>query len=126
MTIQFSDAEFPALRVPESNLLAVLSPNGTEVPPPTGQLTEQALDRPFGSERVEKLVSPSARVLILVDDITRQTPAAAVLPAVLRRIEGARVPRSNIRFLIAAGTHARMTADELERKLGAQAVKDYS
>ncbi len=126
MTIQFSNPEFPALHVPESNLLAVLTPNAAEAPAPIEQLTEQALDHPFEQDPLEKLVSPSTQVLILVDDVTRQTPAAAVLPAVLRRIEGAGVPRANIRFLIAAGTHARMTTEELERKLGAPILQGYS
>ena len=129
MTIQFSNSEFPALHVPETNLLAVLTPNAGEAPappPPIEQLTEQALDHPFESDPLEKLVSPSTRVLILVDDVTRQTPAAAVLPAVLRRLEGAGVPRAGIRFLIAAGTHARMTPHELEQKLGAPILQGYS
>jgi nickel-dependent lactate racemase len=125
MTVQFSNSQFPPLDVPESNLLAILSPKPGDDPLPIPQLTEHALDHPFGSEPLEKLVSPSARVLILVDDITRQTPAASVLPAILKRIEGAAVPRTNIRFLIASGTHARMTPEEIERKLGAEVVKNY-
>ena len=126
MTMQFSDPEFPPLEIPESNLLAVLKPNLAAAPPPTDWLTEQALDHPSGSGRLEELVSPSTRILILADDITRQTPAAAVLPSVLRRIEGAGVARQNIRLLIAAGTHARMSSEEIEQKLGAQVVRDYS
>jgi nickel-dependent lactate racemase len=125
MTIQFSNAAFPALQVPEANLLAVLEPHRSESAGTTEELTEWALNHPIGSDRLEKLVSLTTQVLILVDDITRQTPARRILPAVLSRIEGTGAPRRNIRFLIAAGTHARMTPEELELKLGPRLVKDY-
>ncbi|MGH9354042.1 MAG: lactate racemase domain-containing protein, partial [Terriglobia bacterium] len=82
MQIQFSHADIPPVEIPDSNLLAVLAPREIAHPRPLAELTEEALEHPIGAERLEKLVSPSAKVLLLVDDITRQTPAAGLLPSV--------------------------------------------
>ncbi len=123
--IFFSYPDVPPLDVPLKNLLAVIEPKASPSTSAVEPLVERALDSPAGSERLEQQISPNTRVLFLVDDITRQTPAAAVLPPVLARLRARGVPACNIRFLIAAGTHARMTREELERKLGASVLNDY-
>src|SRR5579872_482794 len=125
MQIHFSYPNVAPLDVPEGRLLAQLEPRRLEPSKPVNQLVEEALDNAIGSPRVEELVAPNTRVLVLVDDITRQTPAAALLPSLLRRIEARGCPRKNVKILIAAGTHARMTQQELEKKLGAAVLRDY-
>lgn len=126
MRIEFSYSDVPALEVPDTNFLAALEPRHIQPPAPVERLTEEALDKPEGAARLEEQISPGARVLLLVDDITRQTPAARLLPAILGRIEGRGVPKQNISILIAAGTHARMSKGELEKKLGPAALSGYS
>lgn len=126
MQIKFSYPDIAPLEVPDSNLMAMLEPAETEHPRELSALVETALDKPIGAERLEKLVSPSSRVLLLVDDITRQTPAAGVLPGIFRRLEQGGVPRQNVSILIAAGTHSHMTAAELEKKLGGETLRNYS
>jgi len=106
------------VEVAQANLLAILEPRALEPSKPVEQLVEDALDHPIGSPAIEELVSPAARVLILVDDITRQTPAWAILPAVLRRLNQRGCPAGNVKILIAAGTHALMSPEEVEKKLG--------
>ena len=125
MQIHFSYPNVALLDVPEGRLLAQLEPRRLEPSKPVSQLVEEALDNTIGSPRVEELVAPNTRVLLLVDDITRQTPTAALLPSLLRRIEARGCPRKNVKILIAAGTHARMTQQELEKKLGASVLRDY-
>ncbi len=125
MRISFSYPDVPPLDVPDSNLLAVLEPRAIEPPKTVGELTEDALASPIGSPVVEEKVSSSTRVLILVDDITRQTPAWALLPPVLRRLAGAGCQQKNVKFLIAAGTHARMTPGEVEKKLGPRIPREH-
>jgi nickel-dependent lactate racemase len=61
-----------------------------------------------------------------VDDITRQTPAWAILPSLLRSMAQSGCPAGNIKILIAAGTHAPMTGQEIEQKLGKDIARDYS
>ncbi len=126
MQIKFSYADVPPFEIPDSNFLATLEPRHIEPRAGVEKLAEEALDSPAGSKRLEDQISSGARVLLLVDDITRQTPAARLLPSILNRLLSRRVAKQNIQILIAAGTHARMTREELEKKLGAAVIADYA
>jgi len=123
--IAFSYPDVAPLEVPERNPLAVLEPKAAEPPRALGELVEDALNNPIGSPRLEELVSPSTRILILVDDITRQTPAWGVLPSVMGRLHERGVAKGSIRILIASGTHTPMTAAEIEKKLGPEIPRAY-
>lgn len=125
MKIPFSYSDVGPLEVPDSNFLAILEPRAIEPSDVPEELVEVALDNPIGSPKVEELVSPSTRVLFLVDDITRQTPAWALLPAVIRRMAQRGCPPANIKILIAAGTHARMSPQEIAKKLGPQIPQQH-
>lgn len=118
MRISLSYPELPPLEITDSNLMACLEPRIMEPSRPVAELVEAALDHPFASPRLETLVSPGSRVLVLADDITRQTPAWAILPPVIRRLEQVGLKPEQINILIAAGTHARMSQQEIEKKLG--------
>jgi nickel-dependent lactate racemase len=97
----------------------------TEVPD-QAQLIEHALDHPIGTARLEALVKASDRVVILVDDITRPTPASRILPPILDRIHQAGVPTQAVRIFVAMGTHRPMTEDELRIKLGDDILARYA
>jgi nickel-dependent lactate racemase len=125
MKISFSYADVSPLEIPEANFLATLEPRAIQPSSPTEEMVEEALSHPIGSPKVEELASPSSRVLFLVDDNTRQTPAWALMPAILRRLAERGCPPDNIRILIAAGTHARMNPEEIARKLGPEIPKKH-
>lgn len=125
MKITFSYPDVAPVDIPDSNFLAALAPSEASEARPVAEILESALDHPAGAERLEKFVSPSAKVLLLVDDITRQTPAAGVLPGIVRRLQEGGVRRENVKILIAAGTHSHMTPAELEKKLGAETMRHY-
>jgi nickel-dependent lactate racemase len=125
MISPFSYPDVPPVEIPDANFLGALVPREIEPPKPLETLVEEALDHPFGSPRFEEHVSPSTRVLILVDDTTRQTPAWGLLPSMFRRLEQRGCPRSNVKILIAAGTHARMDPQEIEQKLGPRIPREY-
>jgi nickel-dependent lactate racemase len=74
--------------------------------------------RPVGAPRLRDAVRSRDRVLILVDDGTRGTPVARILPYVLEELQAAGVPDERVEFLQAPGTHRPMTQAELEAKLG--------
>ncbi len=126
MQITLSYPNVPPVDIPDANLLATLEPREIGSPRPVENLAEEALDHPIGAEALEKFVGPSSKVLVLVDDITRQTPAHALLPSVFRRLSQAGVTRQNITILIAAGTHSHMTKSELEVKLGAKTLEEFA
>jgi nickel-dependent lactate racemase len=75
--------------------------------------------RPIGAPRLREAGGAAGRVLILIDDATRATPAARILPYVLDELHAADIPDDRIEFLQAPGTHRPMTEPELRDKLGA-------
>lgn len=79
----------------------------------------RALEHPIGSERVSEIAKAGDRVVILVDDWTRPTPTARILPIVFDELHRAGVRDEDVSIVIAPGTRKRlMTPDELKRKLG--------
>ena len=125
MRVSLSYPDVPPFEIPDSSLLACLEPRTLEPSRPVAELVEHALDHPIGSPPVEAYVSHRTRVVMLVDDITRQTPAGALLPAVFRRLAGRGSGPEHIKILIAAGTHARMSPQEVEKKLGVEVPRQY-
>ena len=125
MRVSLSYPDVPAFEIPDSNVLACLDPRAIEPSRPAAELAEEALDHPIGSPPLEELVSARARVLVLVDDITRQTPAWALLPAVFRRLGASGCAPENMKILIASGTHSRMSQPEVEKKLGREIPRHY-
>lgn len=63
--------------------------------------------------------------VIIVDDITRPTPAEMIAKAVIKELEEAGISRKNIHFMFATGAHRCMSRDEYVRKLGEDIVKEF-
>ena len=76
------------------------------------------LDRPIGCAPLRSLISTQDRILILVEDNTRNTPVKRILPVLLEYLEKADVPLGNVEILTAPGTHRVMTEKELSEKIG--------
>lgn len=111
--------------VPERNLMEVLTPGngGTDCQEDGTSLIEAALDSPIGSQRLEKIVSPGQKVVIVSDDITRPTPTCEVLEVVVNRLNEAGVPDSDISVVMALGSHRPMSSDETLAKVGPRIYK---
>jgi nickel-dependent lactate racemase len=103
--------------VPDANLMGVYAPRAV------GEVDEEAVlahgfAHPHGAPRLREMVRRDDRVLILIEDGTRGTPVARVLPYVLDELRAAGVPDDAVMLLTAQGTHRKMSDDELGRKLG--------
>jgi nickel-dependent lactate racemase len=90
-----------------------------------GEMTADAVARPFGAPPLKQLAGSARKVAVIVDDLTRPTPVPPILHVVLPGLERAGVPREAIAIVIAAGTHAPMVRDDLESRLGADVVSGY-
>ncbi|NMC08068.1 MAG: nickel-dependent lactate racemase [Candidatus Lokiarchaeota archaeon] len=86
-------------------------------------IIKECLEKPIGAKKISDIISNKDQVLIVVDDISRPTPVAMMLPPVLDQLRT--VPDENIQFLIALGTHRAMTPTEIEQKLGAGVAKRF-
>lgn len=121
MKISFSYDAIPSVDVPDARLMAVVGPRDQEPSAPADRLVRDALEHPLGSTRLHDLARGRSRVLILIDDNTRPTPAYGIVPYLLEEL--GREP--DVTFLTASGTHRPMTAAEKQKKLGREICLRY-
>jgi hypothetical protein len=90
---------------------------------------ERALDSPVGSERLEQMVRPGAKIAIVVDDPSRWTPIREALPIVLHRLHEAGIRREDVTISVGVGRHHAVDATAMRQRLGdsiASAYRCYS
>lgn len=125
MQVTFPYPDVAPVDVPDANLVGVFAPRSMPPAPPVEQLVADALSQPIGAPRLRDQVDARTRVLVLVDDFTRPTPAAKILPVLIDELKAGGVPLNNISFLTADGTHGCMTQAQLEHKLGADVLNHF-
>jgi len=117
--VPWGESETLALEIPEGwNVLAVLEPNRL---PPVAQpdaAVRQSLADPIGCRPLRELGKGARRVAVLVDDLSRPTPAHILLPPVIEELQAAGISKDAITLVTALGTHRAMTRDDLVKKLG--------
>jgi nickel-dependent lactate racemase len=104
--------------IPDRNLAEILSPKSASPLSNLEEALRQSLDRPIGQKPLEKWVKPSSRVLIVSDDITRQTPTHLLIPSLIDRLNLTGIPDDRIECIMALGTHRYMSDIEMEAKVG--------
>jgi lactate racemase len=92
--------------------------------PPPLDLPEIAsrLRQPLAQRPLRELAVGRSKPAIIVDDLNRPTPAASVLPIVLAELEAAGIGRSNVRVVLATGTHGAPPPGGMEKKVGPEAA----
>lgn len=108
--------------IPDSFELDIIRPH--DAPRITHDTMIEAIDYPFGPS-LSEMVSGKKRVVFVVDDLGRPTPAHDIIPHLLERLFGAGIRRENISFVIATGSHRQLSHQDLERKLGKDIVATY-
>ncbi|MEW6754591.1 MAG: lactate racemase domain-containing protein [Candidatus Latescibacterota bacterium] len=91
-----------------------------------------SMHRPIGCPLLSELARQYGSAAVLVDDLSRPTPAYRVVGPVLQQIQDGGIPPNRIRILIATGTHRPLVkfdhlALHIEKKLklGEAAVERY-
>ena len=84
------------------------------------QRIAEALARPEGTPPLEKLIvaRPNARIVVIVEDLTRHSPLPAILEAVFREFHHANISDENIEIFFATGMHPPLTPTEAGEKIG--------
>ncbi len=111
--------------VPQERLMGVLKANEVRSERSGADAVEYALDFPVASPRLEELVRPGQKIVIVTSDISRPMPSAKVLPPVLKRLEKAGIPDEDITIVFALGSHRGHTDEERERLAGPEVFKRY-
>jgi nickel-dependent lactate racemase len=109
-----------SLKIPTRNLAVVFDP---PFPPPIRDLSGEilrALDEPVAGPPFSDQIGRGKKVLILVDNFARLTPAYLILPPILKKLKRA---GAKVEILVASGALREMNEAELKRKLGAEILK---
>ena len=112
--------------VPDRNLMAVLTANEIEHERRGSDAIDYALDHPIGASRLSELVKPGMKVAVITSDVSRPLPSYEVLPSVLRELNKAGVPDSDITVVFALGSHRPQTEEEKRRLAGDEVYERVS
>ncbi len=82
------------------------------------QEVRRSLAAPIDAPRLRDLVHEGMRVALVIDDLSRPTPVALLLPAVLDELAAGGVAREDVTLVIALGLHRPMTEEEIAERVG--------
>lgn len=99
-------------------LAGVFTPHPAPPAPDPEGVIREALADPVDCARLREAAADARSALILVDDITRETPTHLLVPAILEELRAGGLPDDAVQVMIALGTHRPMTPDEVRAKLG--------
>lgn len=102
-----------SVSLPLETEVTVLSP-AREAGTPLKQGLREGLSRPVGAEPLESFLRRSDDLLVLVNDLFRPTPTAAILTELERHLQKSR----RLRFLVATGLHPKPSPEDLQTIFG--------
>jgi len=91
----------------------------------TGDEIKAAIHSPLGQKPLGRLAEEAEEAVIIFDDMTRPTKTHQYVPYILETLHEAGVPRDNVRFIIAPGTHGTYGRMDFVKKLGDDVVSEY-
>ena len=125
VTIPWGDGEL-ALALPDQwHVSGIFEPRSLPAVPDLTAEVRCALQQPIGLPPLSKIVAsyPDSPIALVVDDGSRPTPVAKILPLVLQELEDAGVQRSRITLIPAIGLHRAMTGDEIAQRVGRECLE---
>jgi lactate racemase len=129
VTLPYGEAGLSSFRIPSQNYLRSYRPKPHPVVTDVGEAVLKAVAAPIGTRPLRDLLAASSartlRVSIIVDDLTRGTPVATVLPPMLTLLSESGVAEEHITITVALGTHRPMTESELRVRVGAKVFATY-
>jgi nickel-dependent lactate racemase len=86
---------------------------------------QEALTKPIGTETIRKLAEKETEAAVIIDDMTRPTKIADIIPFVLQELKGGGIKDENIRIIMGLGAHGAYTRTDFVKKLGEEVVARY-
>lgn len=122
LTIPYGDREL-FFTIPNGwSVLSILAPQD---PNPLGEpsvVTEKSLRKPVGCASISRLASNRRDAAIIIDDKTRPTPTARLIPIVLSELRRAGIKDKDVTVVVGRGLHPKMTKQDLVGKIGRSAI----
>ncbi len=113
------------VELPEKHLVRCLAYKDAPALPDSAAAIAAALANPIGSPPLAELAQGRKSACVLICDITRPVPNAAILTPLLARLEAAGIPRDQITILVATGLHRPNLGDELVEMVGEEIARNY-
>ena len=84
------------------------------------ELLARALNHPDTGPPLSRLLAACrrGRVVLVLEDLTRHSPLAEILPVILREIDHAGIAHDQIEIVFATGMHPPITGEKADEKLG--------
>ncbi len=82
-----------------------------------GAEAEAGVQHPIGTPRLCELARPGMKVALVIDDGSRPTPVAKIMPCVMAELERGGVTPQQITVVPALGLHREMSEDEVAERL---------
>ena len=111
------------VRIPARNLLGTIEPKECAGAPDARAEVERALKEPIGAKRLSEIAKPEQKVVIVVDDNTRDSPSSLMLPPVLAELNAAGVKDENVTVVFGCGTHRPVAPEEAAEIVGVEVLK---
>lgn len=118
----FGDEDL-TLNFPEGWEVTMLGPK--DAPALSEAEIAAAFEQPIGSAPLRELAYNKRSAAIVVDDLSRPTPAAQMLPHVLRELAAAGVRKQDTHIVVGGGSHRPVTQEEMAKKVGADVLAEY-
>jgi nickel-dependent lactate racemase len=80
-----------------------------------------AFEAPVGQPPIRELARGKRRPVVIVDDLTRPTPAHRVMPIILKHLRESGIGADQVTVVMGGGTHRAATFDQMVLKVGASA-----
>jgi nickel-dependent lactate racemase len=84
---------------------------------------QRALAEPVGAAPFHPRDLRGKKIILVVDDLTRPTPAHRIFPFLLRELERAGTDLRDLLLIPALGVHRPMSESEMERKVGREGLQ---
>ena len=108
---------------PASWQVEVFEPDRVQEMRPLGrEEIRTGVQRAIGAEPLRKLAEGRKDAVIIVDDLSRPTPAFAVIPFLLEELKAGGIGEEKTRIITSLGLHRPITVAEQRRKLGRDIV----
>lgn len=89
-----------------------------KLPELSEEMIKEKMEHPIGTPVLEELAVGKESACIIIDDISRPTPGAVLLPIIIQKLHQAGMEYDKIKVLVALGGHRPMTKQEMQLKVG--------
>jgi len=84
-----------------------------------------AFENPIGTKKIADLAKEKKDAVLIVDDISRPTPASKLMPYILEDLEAGGIDEDHIRIVMATAAHRPQTREDLIKKLGEDVLSRF-